>query len=196
MELLVGLLGALVGTAAGGLSAFFTSRAQMRRELEYAYDREVRAWRVQGYISLYKRTANFPRYWPTNPARTDLRSWVDGLDDWYFAEAGGLFLSNNTRQAYLSLLDVMAAIANDNSSGGQLSDEEVDRMWRAGQALCRQLAADIGAAENPRMIAVGTVLADGPPHRSQRALLTHWAPASGTSVKTHAGKGMLYAGWW
>src|SRR5260370_4087606 len=32
--------------------------------------------------------------------------------------------------------------------------------------------------ERTRMvIAVGTALAGGPPHRSQRALLTHWAPA-------------------
>jgi len=30
-----------------------------------------------------------------------------------------------------------------------------------------------------RMVAVGTILSDGPPHRSQRALLTHWAPTSG-----------------
>ena len=29
------------------------------------------------------------------------------------------------------------------------------------------------------MVAVGTILSDGPPHRSQRALLTHWAPTSG-----------------
>jgi hypothetical protein len=32
-------------------------------------------------------------------------------------------------------------------------------------------------------IAVGTVLADGPPHRSQRAGLPHWAPPSGTNVE-------------
>jgi hypothetical protein len=56
-ELLAGLLGALVGTAAGGLAAYLTSRAQMRRELEYAYDRDLRARRVEAYVSLYRRTA-------------------------------------------------------------------------------------------------------------------------------------------
>ena len=40
------------------------------------------------------------------------------------------------------------------------------------------------------VIAVGTALAGGPPHRSQRALLTHWAPALGPNAKTHIGKGM------
>src|SRR5664279_2275105 len=41
-----------------------------------------------------------------------------------------------------------------------------------------------------RLIAVGTALSGGPPHRSQRALLTHWAPALGTNAESHVGKGM------
>ena len=46
------------------------------------------------------------------------------------------------------------------------------------------------------MIAVGTALAGGPPRRSQRALLTHWAPASGGGVEAHVGEGMPHAGGW
>ena len=34
-----------------------------------------------------------------------------------------------------------------------------------------------------------------PPRRSQRALLTHWAPASGTNAKAHVREGMHHAGW-
>ena len=45
-------------------------------------------------------------------------------------------------------------------------------------------------------IAVGTALAGGPPRRSQRALLTHWAPASGSGVEPHIREGMLHAGGW
>ena len=33
-------------------------------------------------------------------------------------------------------------------------------------------------------IAVGTALTGGPPHRSQRALLTHWAPTSGHDAQS------------
>ena len=43
-------------------------------------------------------------------------------------------------------------------------------------------------------IAVGTALSGGPPHRSQRALLTHWAPASGPNVEALAWEGMLNTG--
>src|ERR1700730_18950698 len=44
------------------------------------------------------------------------------------------------------------------------------------------------------MVAVGTALAGGPPHRSKRAGLRHWAPASGTNVEAHTGPGMHDAG--
>jgi len=46
------------------------------------------------------------------------------------------------------------------------------------------------AAPGEVVIAVGTALAGGPPHRSQRAGLPHWAPASGTSVEAHLRIGM------
>jgi hypothetical protein len=152
MELLVGLLGAFVGTVAGGLSVFLTSRAQMRRELEYAYDRELRARRIEAYVSLYKRTDKLPRYWRTNPRRMDLSDFSEAFEPWYFGEAGGLFLTNEARQAYHSMLKVMAEVADEGSGEDQLSDTDIERLWRAGQALRRRLTADIGAAEDPRLV--------------------------------------------
>src|SRR5215472_8644201 len=43
-------------------------------------------------------------------------------------------------------------------------------------------------------VAVGTALAGGPPHRSQRAALPHWAPASGGGVEARFGIGVQDAG--
>jgi hypothetical protein len=43
-------------------------------------------------------------------------------------------------------------------------------------------------------IPVGTALAGGPPDRSQRAELLHWAPALGRGDETHVGVGMHDAG--
>jgi hypothetical protein len=51
-------------------------------------------------------------------------------------------------------------------------------------------------ATHPSTIAVGTALAGGPPRRSQRALLTHWAPALGAGVKACVGEGVFHAGGW
>src|SRR4030095_9599983 len=38
-------------------------------------------------------------------------------------------------------------------------------------------------SDQPWRVAVGTRIAPRPPRRSQRALLTHWAPPSGSSVE-------------
>jgi hypothetical protein len=48
----------------------------------------------------------------------------------------------------------------------------------------------------PRLVAVGTALSGGPPHRSQRAGLPHWAPALGSGVEAFLGEGMFHAGGW
>jgi hypothetical protein len=43
-------------------------------------------------------------------------------------------------------------------------------------------------------IPVGTALAGGPPDRSQRAELPHWAPALGRGGEAHVGVGVHDAG--
>src|SRR5918999_6329278 len=45
-------------------------------------------------------------------------------------------------------------------------------------------------------VAVGTALAGGPPRRSQRAGLPHWAPALGGGGEAHIWEGVSYAGGW
>lgn len=151
MALLIGLVGAVVGAAAGGFSAFVTGRIQMRRELEYAHDRELRTQRLDPYKSLYRRTKNLPRYWRTAPSRVELRTWSESLHEWYFDEAGGLFLSDDARVVYHEVLEVIAVTANAGKQEAKLSETELERLWRAGQALRRQLAADIGSANSPRL---------------------------------------------
>jgi hypothetical protein len=54
------------------------------------------------------------------------------------------------------------------------------------------------APGNKGLVAVGTALrrvgSGGPPRRSQRALLVHWAPGLGTSVESLVGPGMCDLG--
>jgi transposase-like protein len=63
----------------------------------------------------------------------------------------------------------------------------IDKYRRGGLAAISTKAASI---------AVGTALAGGPPRRSQRALLTHWAPALSGGVKARVGEGVFHAGGW
>jgi adenine-specific DNA methylase len=81
----------------------------------------------------------------------ELSTWSEGLDEWYFDEAGGLFLSDDARVAYLNVLEAIAATANAGKPADPLTDEDMQRLWRAGQTLRRQLAADIGTANAPHL---------------------------------------------
>ena len=64
-------------------------------------------------------------------------------------------------------------------------NRRLDRFLRRGRAACRSEWRLLTAT-----IAVGTALAGGPPHRSQRALLTHWAPALGGGVEARVWPGV------
>jgi membrane-associated HD superfamily phosphohydrolase len=59
---------------------------EAQRELVYTYDRELKARRVDAYMSLYKRTATSRRYWRTNPKRIELSDFSQAFDEWYFSE--------------------------------------------------------------------------------------------------------------
>ncbi len=62
------------------------------------------------------------------------------------------------------------------------------RMTRGQYGLlllyCKRLSLSIIHRWAPAHVAVGTVLTDGPPRRSQRAELPHWAPTSGVDAQT------------
>jgi hypothetical protein len=69
---------------------------------------------------------------------------------------------------------------------GQMKfNRRLDRFLRRGRSAVRSEWRLFGAS-----IAVGTALAGGPPHRSQRALLTHWAPALGGGVEARVWPGV------
>jgi hypothetical protein len=71
----------------------------------------------------------------------ELSDFSEAFEAWYFGEAGGLFLSDKARDAYHSMLEVMATVAGEGSKEDQLTDEDTERLWRGGQALRRRLAA-------------------------------------------------------
>ena len=59
-------------------------------------------------------------------------------------------------------------------------------MWRKLPLRRFQILPEgkILAGSDLTTFAVGTALTGGPPHRSQRALLTHWAPTSGHDAQS------------
>jgi hypothetical protein len=61
------------------------------------------------------------------------------------------FLSDKARGAYFQCWKLSQQLPDEGSEEDRLSEEDIKRLWRAGQELCRRLAADIGAAEDPQL---------------------------------------------
>src|SRR5215216_5298287 len=66
--------------------------------------------------------------------------------------------------------------------------------WSTAAPLAPELRPGPRSSAGSPGIAVGTALAGGPPRRSQRALLTHWAPDLGSGVEALVGPGVHVAG--
>jgi len=67
-----------------------------------------------------------------------------------------------------------------------LSKEDNRRLAQLERQLLRDDPEFCARMQPDRpVVAVGTVLADGPPHRSPRAGLPHGAPASGSGCEAH-----------
>ena len=88
---------------------------------------------------------------------------------------------------------------------GQVDSGQRDRLFAAVAELLGAVAQrrrvalvveDLHWADTATLdfIAVGTALTGGPPHRSQRALLTHWAPALGPGSEAPFRVGMQDSG--
>ena len=65
----------------------------------------------------------------------------------------------------------------------RVQDRTEDRTL-ALKLLTVEEATGVRRFQREYRFAVGTALTGGPPHRSQRALLTHWAPTSGHDAQS------------
>ncbi|MCA1602849.1 MAG: hypothetical protein LC776_14865, partial [Acidobacteria bacterium] len=82
----------------------------------------------------------------------------------------------------------------DIESSILVTEEGVWSFWPCyaiGNTFCPDEWRAFQVAVVKMPVAVGTALTGGPPHRSQRAELPHWAPASGSGSEAHFREGML-----
>jgi hypothetical protein len=152
MQLLVGLLGGVIGSIAGGSLTWASTRWTLRRQLEHSYDKELRSERLAAYRQLWQITGALPRYqWPSKASRSDLRQLMKQFHRWYF-DVGGLFFSQAAKDAYFEMMNAL-----DATAGRRIDDDtEVDDvaflgLFRAGELLRLQLAADVGTGLQPQV---------------------------------------------
>jgi hypothetical protein len=93
------VLGAALGLVTGALLALLASR----QRLEVEYDIELRKHRIRAYQALWKILEPLAYYSPPSAVTYAVaRDLSQGLRSWYF-EVGGLFLSEESREAYFDL---------------------------------------------------------------------------------------------
>ena len=86
-------------------------------------------------------------------------------------------------------------VVSENANGAEISNprgvveirgDQPTRHWLCDRRPRAELSfrLSLPSSGRARTFAVGTALTGGPPHRSQRALLTHWAPTSGHDAQS------------
>ncbi|HEY3504856.1 MAG TPA: hypothetical protein VGN37_18985 [Actinocatenispora sp.] len=151
MTVFSGFFGVVLGALAGVVATYLTTRSKMRIELEHSYDRALRDKRLECYQELFHVSRCIPRYWPTQvPTREDLHRFRQAFHDWYFGkDAGGMFLSPAAKGAYMRLQDALGEAMHAGENGG--STPPLSDIQLYASELRHQLAADVGAANPPRL---------------------------------------------
>jgi hypothetical protein len=152
VQLLIGILGGLMGTVVGGVLTWFATRWKLRLELEHNYDKELRTERIAAYKQLWQITRALPRYhWPTKPTRSDLRDLIEICHSWYF-EVGGLFFSQETKDTYFTMMDTLDRVAGRQAGNkAEVDDDVLRELFIVGERLRLQLAADVGTGLRPQV---------------------------------------------
>lgn len=106
---------------------------------------ELQRERIAAYRGLWGLTKLLPK-WPRarDVSYEDLRKLSNSLRDWYFSEAGGMFLSRTAHTSYAALQDSLTAIMVEQPSGS-MTDEHYDAVRELCSALRSKLARDVGS---------------------------------------------------
>lgn len=156
MQVVIGLLGAIVGGLLAGVVTYMTTRSRLRIELMYAHDQRLHDQRVARYQQLFHISRYLPRQWylTEEPTRKDVLGIREEFHNWYFGEeAGGMFLTSDAKIKYMELQNALQEVAEGQPSSpdSPLTTTESQRLRDLGSALRHQLTQDVGAADPPRL---------------------------------------------
>lgn len=146
--LIAGLVGTITGATTTGLFALFTARAQARQQHAIGHSKDLWTARFASFKELWTLTSSFPRYWLELPPKSAILATRESLHVWFF-RGGGLLLTNEARERYFDVQDALYHIGK--SPKEQLGKEDVERLFRLGEALRVQLCVDLGTTQKARI---------------------------------------------
>ena len=140
---------AVVVTALFGLLA---NRQKFREDLQAKYDASLHQQRTEVYLSLWRSLEVVARYAaPHAVTRDHLSDLSTRLREWFF-RIGGLYLSDDARQAYLRLQGCLVEHLRDHSlTDKPLDHNQLKPIYDHASALRAELSRDIGSRKNARL---------------------------------------------
>jgi hypothetical protein len=124
-----------------------------RKDLEIAYDTDLRNQRIQVYKELWKRLQPLAKYSRPEPVTYQtIKKLSETLRQWYFEE-GGLFLSERSRDAYFALQDELTKkLAELGQQEDKLLPETTfEYLRKKGSDLRSRLTEDVGTRKASQM---------------------------------------------
>jgi hypothetical protein len=144
---------ALLATVAAALSAllsFFVTSWKVRRDLEVEYDKSLRTLRIESYKKLWTLLLSLARYpRPEPPSYENLEGLTEQLRDWYFKD-GGLFLSDETREAYFDLQDALQALMYKNEDKSLFALDDVKAPTRLAVKMANAVKLEDAESKKKR----------------------------------------------
>ena len=150
-------MAAFIGSILGGFIVAVLAFITTRYNLLHSYDQTLRDRRLERYQELFHLTRPFHRYYliGEEPRRKDLEQFRRDCDAWYFGKAaGGMFLTKAAKDIYMQMMNMIAEAAFENGASKEdspLTPAESKSLRQVASTLRHQLAADVGAANPPRL---------------------------------------------
>jgi hypothetical protein len=145
------VLVALVSGLIGFVPTYLGAILKFRKDLETEYDKDLRNDRKTTYKELWKLLEPLAFYVPPEPVTYQLiRNLMETLRQWYY-RIGGIFLSENSRDAYFALMDELQQTLEENSlpETTLIAEKTKKRVKDKGSSLRTSLSRDIGSRRRP-----------------------------------------------
>ena len=148
---IVSLIAGLITGLFGMFATYIAARHKFRDDLQAKYDESLHDHRVTAYQGLWTLTEVLAKY--ARPERLTLNRLTKltaDLRDWYF-KTGGLFLTDNSRDAYFDLQDAITAeIANKHPADWELTGDPFERIRKKGSDVRTSLSSDLRSRKQPQ----------------------------------------------
>jgi hypothetical protein len=146
------LLTSVVGAGLALVSGAFLALLGSRKRLEVEYDISLRQHRIEAYQPLWKILQPLAYYSPPGTVTYAVaRDLSQALRSWYF-ELGGLFLSEQTREAYFNLQKGLGGVIKEPVEHDHLpvGDNRFERLRGAASTLRTASTHDVATRVKSR----------------------------------------------